>query len=224
MKRLSNNAFFFLVLVLTAHPMIQSMDENNPIQTDKASETQQQSKPSLWTKYKKVFLGVGAAATAAATIVALGFGTRKFIQIQQAKNEAIVKPIRDAITSGSLRVLKQRMEEKNINPNIIIDNFNRTPLISAVENGKKDIVVYLLKDLNANIETPNAIQHTPLYIAIQHNKPDIALLLVNRGARLDNIDGYGLSAEKAIEQAVEFRPNRDMDRLLITIRAKQNLK
>lgn len=92
------------------------------------------------------------------------------------------------------------------------DDFDRTPLHTAVINKQTDIVRLLCDNFFAPIDTPDQSGRTPLHLAILNDYIDIAWLLRQRRARLDIFDDYGETPLDMIrgDFLTKWRINRGM--------------
>jgi len=74
-----------------------------------------------------------------------------------------------------------------------VDYDGNNALHRFVSSGNKDFVAYLL-GTDIPVDNKNDMGQTPLQIAIYSNCPDIAKLLIDKGASLDFRDDYGSTA------------------------------
>lgn len=66
-----------------------------------------------------------------------------------------------------------------------------TPLLLAIEGGDLELVHCLVAEHGADIHKQNAGGYAPLHYAIQKNKLLLAVYLLNNGADIEQLDGFG---------------------------------
>jgi FOG: Ankyrin repeat len=103
-------------------------------------------------------------------------------------------PIHIAAIAGKLNIVKYLIEKQNVEVDKpSYENFNKTPLIYAIENKDKKMIRYLVRKgaiLNVEATTDNQ-KMTPLHYAIISGNLKIIKLLIQLGAHLNLKDEYG---------------------------------
>ena len=85
-----------------------------------------------------------------------------------------------------------------------VDGHGRTPLHWAVQAGNAQVVVELLRE-QADVGIADVDGRRPLHFAAMYNRWDVAQLLVDRGARVDERDNSGLTARDYAERESDQR-------------------
>jgi ankyrin repeat protein len=103
------------------------------------------------------------------------------VNLSTKKN--IATDLSRAIRQGDMSKVKDIIENKKFDVNEIIEErYQQTPIYVAAYYGRKDIIIYFLKqgaDINAeSLAGPS----TPLLISIRKNNEDLAIFLLNNGA------------------------------------------
>ncbi|HEY8269521.1 MAG TPA: ankyrin repeat domain-containing protein [Pseudobdellovibrionaceae bacterium] len=97
-----------------------------------------------------------------------------------------IEQVLDAAGSGKLVTLKKYHSKKgDLNAQ---DSHGLTPLMQAVATGQKKVVDYLLQQ-KVNLELKNANGDTALAMAIGNEQDQIAVALINAGAKVDVLGG-----------------------------------
>ncbi len=131
-----------------------------------------------------------------------------------AKNLAI-EQIFDAAESGNIIALKKYQNTKgNLNAQ---DSHGLTLLMRAVASGQKNTVTYLLQQ-KVNLEFKNEIGDTALAMAIGNEQDQIAIALINAGAKINVLGGESknnlvfmaasVNATKTLELLVKKAPSQ----------------
>jgi hypothetical protein len=123
----------------------------------------------------------------------------KFLVEQQAdvttKDTAGWTPLHSATQNGHLEVVKFLVEQQ---ADVTTKGTARwTPLHLAARNGHLEVVKYLVqtaKEFGSDISTPDTFGETPLHVAIYHSRGEEAKVLIEHGADISVIDGYGKTA------------------------------
>ncbi|WP_341813296.1 ankyrin repeat domain-containing protein [Wolbachia endosymbiont (group B) of Germaria angustata] len=85
-----------------------------------------------------------------------------------------------------------------------VDNDSSSPLHRAAENGKLEIVRYIIDKKLYNIDTVNNDKRTPLLLAAQNGHLEIVKFLVDKGADFYLRDKFGFTPlERAIDRGYE---------------------
>ena len=94
----------------------------------------------------------------------------------------------NAAKAGDLVQVKALVDagEAEIN---VIDSFQTTPLMMAVDNRHLAVAEYLLQH-GADIHLDNKYGYTPLMQAVMRNDPNMVKLLLDKGARIDQKNFY----------------------------------
>ncbi|MBC7370010.1 MAG: ankyrin repeat domain-containing protein [Bdellovibrionaceae bacterium] len=119
----------------------------------------------------------------------------------------------EAAGHDKVAVLKQyKAEKKDLNAQ---DDHGINPLMQAAATGQKAAVQYLLSQ-KPNLELKNDADDTALAMAIGNEQDDIAVLLINAGAKIDVLSGdqkstmaflpASVNSEKALNLLVKKAP------------------
>lgn len=102
----------------------------------------------------------------------------------QAQPIPAATDIHSAIRSADAAVIRQIIQQEGGAALNRPDNWGRTPLIVALQQGKTDIVEMLI-GLGANLSLTDAWGRTPLLVATQLKNTDAIRLLLARGVNVD---------------------------------------
>lgn len=108
--------------------------------------------------------------------------------------------IHDLIQNDNIKCIKFLKLNDAIDFNLHSDI---PPLILAILNQNRDIVYFLLKDENIDVNIRSKSQATPLIVAINYNLYDIAIKLINLGADVN----YGGPENKLLPLNLCFKYN-----------------
>jgi ankyrin repeat protein len=97
-----------------------------------------------------------------------------------------------AVAADSLDIVKVLIEN-GARPDDKSKKDETSPLTLAAANGNLEIVTYLL-DHKADIDEPGALRETAIIKAARAQRVEVAKLLVERGANLDETDSTGATA------------------------------
>jgi hypothetical protein len=104
-------------------------------------------------------------------------------------------PLHLAAWNGHVEVVKFLVEQRaDVTTK---DSDGWTPLHSATQNGHLEVVKFLLQSdmrFRSDVSTPDAFGRTPLHMAIYYGQGEEAKVLIEHGADLSVIDGYGKTA------------------------------
>jgi len=81
----------------------------------------------------------------------------------------------------------------------ICNKHGLSPLNYLVYKGRLDLIV-ILKNRKANINFPDGLNRTPLYIAVVYNKKDIVEYLLQNGASIEIVSIEGMTAYEKAEK------------------------
>jgi len=94
---------------------------------------------------------------------------------------------RDAYNFYKIRALLEPGKDLNI-----VDRYDHTPLIWAIENSEPDIIKLLLSEgANPNAKGIGGSRKSPLHYAAEKNNKNLAKLLLAKGAYLNYTDIFG---------------------------------
>ncbi|KAJ8666750.1 hypothetical protein QAD02_008412 [Eretmocerus hayati] len=86
--------------------------------------------------------------------------------------------------------LVKTMLEHNLDPNISLESHDRCILNYAIKNDKEDLIELCL-DLNSDVNIPNYLGHTAIFLAVEEGNKSLMGRLVSNGAKLDIWDNAG---------------------------------
>lgn len=104
-----------------------------------------------------------------------------------------------AVAADSLDVVKVLIEN-GARPDDKSKKDETSPLTLAAANGNLAIVTYLL-DHKADIDEPGALRETAIIKAARFQRVEVAKLLVERGANLDETDSAGATAVEIAQRS-----------------------
>lgn len=134
----------------------------------------------------------------------------------QAQGKVLtLEQVLNAAGSGSLVTLKKYKSKKgDLNAQ---DTHGLTPLMQAVATGQKKVVDYLLQQ-KVNVELKNENGDTALAMAIGNDQDQIAVALINAGAKTDVLGGQdknslifmaaSVNATKTLELLIKKSPEQ----------------
>lgn len=106
----------------------------------------------------------------------LGIWKRPYRKQIVEYNNVSTTPLHDAISKPDIKLLKQLLQNKNLDINAI-NNKGITPLSQAILDGKSDIIKELLKHEQLDINLKNSMGYTALhYLIIDRTESDYYLL------------------------------------------------
>jgi len=94
----------------------------------------------------------------------------------------------NAAKSGDIAQVKALMDAGNVDANVI-DSFQNSPLMMAVDNKHLHVAEYLLQH-GADIHLDNKYGYTPLMQAVMRNDAKMVNLLLDKGAKIDQKNFY----------------------------------
>ena len=94
----------------------------------------------------------------------------------------------NAAKAGDLTQVKTLLETGDVDINII-DSFQTSPLMMAVDNRHLAVAEYLLQH-GADIQLDNKYGYTPLMQAVMRNDPKMVNMLLDKGAKIDQKNFY----------------------------------
>ncbi|MEW5837532.1 MAG: ankyrin repeat domain-containing protein [Pseudomonadota bacterium] len=125
----------------------------------------------------------------------------------------------NAAKAGDLAQVKALLQGGEVEVNVI-DSFQTTPLMMAVDNRHLAVADFLLQH-GADIHLDNKYGYTPLMQAVMRNDTEMVKLLLDRGARIDQHNFYtGLTP---LMMAVD-NGTPEMVELLLARKANLNLQ
>jgi len=125
----------------------------------------------------------------------------------------------NAAKAGDMAQVKALVNAGDVDINVI-DSFQTSPLMMAVDNRHLAVAEYLLQN-GADIHLDNKYGYTPLMQAVMRNDPKMVNLLLDKGARIDQKNFY--TELTPLMMAVD-NGSMDMVELLITRKANLNLQ
>jgi len=123
--------------------------------------------------------------------------------------------IHDACQAGDLEKVKQILRQDPEQLQAVTPE-GKSPLHMATGWGRKEIVIFLLKE-GANINALNQQGGTPLHVAASRNQPECAAVLLDNGADIEVVRVEGSVTPLAIAvfknnlEAAEFFLSRGAD-------------
>jgi len=94
----------------------------------------------------------------------------------------------NAAKAGDLTQIKTLLSTGDMDINVI-DSFQTSPLMMAVDNKHLNVAEYLLQN-GADIHLDNKYGYTPLMQAVMRNDPKMVNLLLDKGAKIDHKNFY----------------------------------
>ncbi|MGD9888172.1 MAG: ankyrin repeat domain-containing protein [Halothiobacillaceae bacterium] len=125
----------------------------------------------------------------------------------------------NAAKAGDLTQVKTLLETGDVDINII-DSFQTTPLMMAVDNRHLAVAEYLLQH-GADIQLDNKYGYTPMMQAVMRNDPKMVNMLLDKGAKIDQKNFY--TELTPLMMAVD-NGSMEMVELLIARKANLNLQ
>lgn len=110
--------------------------------------------------------------------------------------------------------------DENLQKPKLFTEFEIKEFMTAVENGKLEQVEALLKKRPDLVKLKDVENWTPLIMAARFNQAAVLLLLLKKGASIDDVDGDGYSALHHASASGKL----ETVKLLVENRAKINLK
>ena len=95
---------------------------------------------------------------------------------------AVNCPFHFAASEGDLRSVRQYMEERKNKPEEKDELYKNTPLHYAAQGGHLPVVIYLVKEQKANINSVNMYGDTPLHCAAWWGRAHVVEWLLQNGA------------------------------------------
>lgn len=125
----------------------------------------------------------------------------------------------NAAKTGDLAQVQALMNSGDINPNVI-DSFQNSALMMAVDNKHLHVAEYLLQH-GADIQLDNKYGYTPLMQAVMRNDTKMVSMLLDKGAKIDQKNFY--TELTPLMMAVD-NGSMQMVELLIARKANLNLQ
>ncbi len=125
----------------------------------------------------------------------------------------------NAAKAGDMMQVKTLLETGDVDVNVI-DSFQTSPLMMAVDNRHLAVAEYLLQH-GADIQLDNKYGYTPLMQAVMRNDPKMVNMLLDKGARIDQKNFY--TELTPLMMAVD-NGSLEMVELLIARKANLNLQ
>jgi len=127
--------------------------------------------------------------------------------------------IHDACQTGDLDRVKQILKEDPEQLHAVTPE-GKTPLHMATGWGRKEIVIYLLRE-GANINALNIQGGTPLHVAASRNQPECAAILLDNGADIESVRVEGSVTPLAI---AVFKNNLEVAEFFLSRGADMNAR
>ncbi|HES76783.1 MAG TPA: ankyrin repeat domain-containing protein [bacterium] len=125
----------------------------------------------------------------------------------------------NAAKAGDIMQVKTLLETGDVDVNVI-DSFQTSPLMMAVDNKHLAVAEFLLQH-GADIHLDNKYGYTPLMQAVMRNDPKMVNMLLDKGAKIDQKNFY--TELTPLMMAVD-NGSMDMVELLIARKANLNLQ